>query len=349
MSEAAAQGITIETETGALWFRHPLLAETIAATMKSWERAELHSELAASWQAAVEVDERDRATSLALHYVAAGDIDQGFAWSLRAADEAEAVRGRDEEASHLSTAASLMDHLSDETAAHDRPCRSADAGGACLQGRGRGPQRSAALRGCAGAGGRAPRTTRSWRPGSCSSCRCCARGQPTTPRPCRCRSHEKCSRLPKRVPDSPERAQAFGQLAFAEVFNGNRTARGHAETAVRLAESVGTSAALVWAHGARAHTFWGTDEGIADAERAFALAAVSDDPQLVRWSGLFLSNSVRIGRPICRRGRHHRQRVPHPCVTRASSTTPQRWARWRHAGTSCWVAGLRPGDWFASC
>ena len=68
-------------------------------------------------------------------------------------------------------------------------------------------------------------------------------------------------------------------------------ARGHAETAVRLAEAVGTSAALVWAYGARAHTFWGTDEGIADAERAFALAAVSNDPQLVRWSGLFLSNS----------------------------------------------------------
>ena len=116
LSEAAAQGITIETETGAIWFRHPLLAETIAGSIRAQERADLHSDLAARWHAAVGVDERDRANFLALHYVAAGDSDQAFTWSLRAADEAAAIRARDEEASHLSTAVSLLDRLSDEVA-----------------------------------------------------------------------------------------------------------------------------------------------------------------------------------------------------------------------------------------
>ena len=81
LAEAAAQGITVETESGAIWFRHPLLAETIAGSMRSHERVDLHSELAARWHAAVDVDERDRANFLALHYVEAGDTDRAFAWS----------------------------------------------------------------------------------------------------------------------------------------------------------------------------------------------------------------------------------------------------------------------------
>ena len=80
------------------------------------ERAELHSDLAARWHAAVGVDERDRANFLALHYVGAGDSDQAFAWLLRAADEAAAIRARDEEANHLSTAVRVLERVSDEAA-----------------------------------------------------------------------------------------------------------------------------------------------------------------------------------------------------------------------------------------
>jgi DNA-binding NarL/FixJ family response regulator len=290
LAEAAAQGITIETETGAIWFRHPLLAETIAAAMKSWERSVLHSELAASWQEAVGVDERDRATSLSLHYVAAGDIDQGFAWSLRAADEANAVRGRDEEASHLSTAASLLDRLSEQVGETVDPVGLLmRAGRAC---RGAGDDRSAAQH----YEDALARMARSADDPLLES-RILLQLQMLRKRaaddtaPMSLAEPREVLALTEGIPDSPERAQAFGQLSFAEVFNGIDQAGVHAETAVRLAEAVGTPAALVWAHGARAHTFWGTDEGIADAERAFALAAVSDDPELVRWSGLFLSNT----------------------------------------------------------
>ena len=236
LTEAAAQGITIETETGAIWFRHPLLAETIAATMKSWERSDLHSELAASWQAAVGVDERDRATSLALHYVAAGDIDQGFAWSLRAADEAEAVRGRDEEASHLSTAVSLLDRLSEQAAETIDPVGLLiRAGRAC---RGAGDDRSAAQH-YEDALARVARSAddpllasrillqlQMLRKRAADDTAAMSVSEP-----------REVLALTEGIPDSPERAQAFGQLAFAEVFNGIDQAGVHAETAVRLAES----------------------------------------------------------------------------------------------------------------
>ena len=290
LAEAAAQGITIETESGAIWFRHPLLAETIAATMKTWERSELHRELAASWQAATGVDERDRANSLALHHVAAGDNDQGFVWSLRAADEAQAVRGRDEEASHLSTAVSLLDLLSDEAAAHiDAVDLLVRAGRSC---RAAGDDRTAAQH-YETALTRVARSTDDPRP----ACRILLQLQMLRKRAAGDTAAMSVSEprevlaLTERIPGAPERAQAFGQLAFAEHFNGIREAREHAQTAVRLAEAGGATAALVWAHGARAHTLWGTAEGLEDAERAFSLAAQSGEAELVRWSGLFLSNT----------------------------------------------------------
>jgi DNA-binding NarL/FixJ family response regulator len=290
LTEAAAQGITIETETGAIWFRHPLLAETIAATMKSWQRSGLHGELAASWHAAVAVDERDRANSLALHYVAAGDIDQGFAWSLRAADHAEAVLASDEEANHLSTAVSRLEHLSEECAATvDHVGLLVRAGRAC---RGAGDDRGAAQHyesalARVGPAGDQPllasrillqlqmlrdRTGRDPAPMSVSEPR-------------------EVLALTESIPEAPERAQAFGQLAFAEHFNGIDEAREHAQTAVRLSQAIDSPKAQVWALGARAHTLWGTDEGLADAERAYRVAGASNDPELIRWSCLFLSNT----------------------------------------------------------
>ena len=152
LAQAAAQGITIETETGAIWFRHPLLAETIAGGMRTQDRVDLHSDLAARWHAAVGVDERDRANFLALHYVEAGDSDQAFAWSLRAADEAAAIRAKDEEAIHLSTAVRLLEKVSVEAASTVDDVRSPDPRGTGVRGcRGR-PGCGETLRECPGAG-----------------------------------------------------------------------------------------------------------------------------------------------------------------------------------------------------
>jgi DNA-binding CsgD family transcriptional regulator len=290
LAEAAAQGITIETETGAIWFRHPLLAETIAARMRSRERAELHSDLAARWHAAVGVDERDRANFLALHYVAADDTDQAFTWSLRAADEAAAIRAREEEASHLSTAVSLVPTVSDPVAATvDSVALALRAGRVCEDA---GDDRNA-VRHYEGALARVE----------------CSPGDPLLESRILLALHLVRSRIgavqhlattePRQVlaltealPGSEERARAYAQLAFAEAFAGGEQAAAHAETAVRLAEAVGTAPALVWAYGARAQTRWGSGLGVRDAQRAFALGADADDTQLFGWAALFLGNSL---------------------------------------------------------
>lgn len=287
--EASAEGITIETDTGAIWFRHPLLAETIAGTMNSWEVAELHGELAKAWQAAVTVDERDRANSLALHYVAAGDLDQGFGWCLRAADEAEALRGWEEMASHLSTAVSLLEDVSDAVGAQvDQDGLLIRAGRACeAAGDHRGAVRhyEAAL----------ARVDPLQDP--LLACRILLELQVLRNQAGYGSAHlsvtepQEVLALTEGMPDAPERALAFAHLAFAEVFNGRPEASEHAETAVRLAEMGASPTAIIWATGVRAQTRWGTDEGVEDAERAFNLAVETGDPRLVCRFAIFLSNS----------------------------------------------------------
>lgn len=291
LREAAAQGITIETATGAIWFRHPLLAETIAGSIRTQERADLHSDLAARWHAAVGVDERDRANFLALHYVAAGDSDRSLIWSLRAADEAAAIRAREEEANHLSTAVSLVPRVSEQVAATvDSLDLALRAGRAC---EGVGDDRNA-LTHYEAALAQVERSTSDpllesrilltlhlLRNRVSNGSTYLPTAEP-----------RKVLALTEAFPHSEERALAFAYLAFAEAFDGSDEATEHAESAVRLAELVDTPAALIWSLGARAQTRWGTEEGVPDAERAFALALDHGDAKLLCWSAVFLSNSL---------------------------------------------------------
>ena len=287
--EAGAHGITIETETGAIWFRHPLLAETIAGGIRPEERADVHSDLAAGWQGAVGVNERDRANFLALHYVAAGDSDQAFKWSLRAAEEAVAIRARDEEASHLSTAVSLLNRLSQHVASTiDDIGLLTRAGRACESA----GEDQNAVRHYEGALAQVERTTRDARQASRILLELHVLRDRAGYRSLSTAEPREVLALTDALPTCQERALAFAHLAFAEVFSGIDGAREHAETAVRLAELVQTTPARVWALGSRAQTRWGSEEGVHDAERAFALAMDQDDPQLLCWSVTFLGNSL---------------------------------------------------------
>lgn len=289
VNEASAQGITIETESGAIWFRHPLLAETIAGSLNGWEAVRLHGELAAAWEAAVTVHERDRANSLALHYVAAHDHDRAFHWSVRAADEAELVRAWEEVASHLSVAVSLLGEVSDEVAGNvDQLELLLRAGRSCeASGDHRGAVRhyEVAL----------ARVDRSEDPLQASRIlldlhvvRALA-GLGSTP--LSLVEPQEVLALTDGIPLAPERSLAFAHLAFVEVFNGMAEAGAHAEMAVQLAETIDSPAAMIWALGTRAQTKWGKTEGIADAERALGLAVEVDDPKLMCRSAIFLANN----------------------------------------------------------
>ncbi|WP_404382553.1 AAA family ATPase [Knoellia locipacati] len=293
--EASAEGITVRTETGSIWFRHPLLAETIASTMDTWESAPVHAHIAAAWESAEAVDSRDRANALALHHVAAGDAKAGLHWSLRAADEAESVGSWQEVASHLSTAVSLLSQVPAEAASDEdrlrllgraaRACEFAgDDRGAVAHheealsrvDRGTDPLTASRLllelhilRDIAGYGATHLSTAE--------------------PR--------EVLQLTAQHTTAPERALAYAQLAFAEVFNGLPEAPRHADTAVALAEASRDHRARVWALGARGQTRWGSDEGVVDSERALGLAIEGGDPQLICRSTIFLSNSYQsVGR-----------------------------------------------------
>ncbi|SDP10290.1 regulatory protein, luxR family [Pedococcus dokdonensis] len=292
LAETAAQGITVETETGAIWFRHPLLAETIAGSMRHQERVDLHAELAAQWHGAVDVDERDRANFLALHYVQAGASDEAFAWSLRAADEAGTIRAKDEESHHLSTAAHLVDQLSHAMAATVDDVALLMRAGRAAESAGDGPAAVSHLE-CALA-----RVDRSTSDSKLLAARILLHlhtlrdwaGDGSTPTTTD--DPLEVLALTKDLSDSEERALGFAQLAWAEMWNGLEGAGDHAETAVRLAELVDTPPALIWSLGARALTRSGTGEAVADAERAFALALAHGDTRLYSWATVFVGNSL---------------------------------------------------------
>ena len=292
LAEAAAQGITVETESGAIWFRHPLLAETIAGSMRHQQRIDLHGELAAQWLGAVDVDERDRANFLALHYVQAADADRAYAWSVRAADEALAIRARDEEAHLLSTAVQLLDQLSDDMAARVDDVSLLMRAGSAAESAGDG---RAAVSHFESALGRVERSTsdskllaarillylhelRDWASDGSTGT---TTGEPL-----------EVLALTESLSDSEERALGFARLAWAEVWLGIEGAAEHAETAVQLAELVDTPPARIWSLGARAQTRSGTGEGVADAERAFALASEHGDARLTCWATVFLGNNL---------------------------------------------------------
>jgi DNA-binding NarL/FixJ family response regulator/tetratricopeptide (TPR) repeat protein len=287
--EAASEGITVRTDTGSVWFRHPLLAETIATTLDAWQSAAIHADLARAWSTSDTVDERDRATALALHHVAAGDVSQGLDWSLRAADAAEAIRSWPEVSHHLSTAVSLLPSVPADDVSHGshvdllvRAARACEYAGddreavghyeaaLSMVDRASDPRRAARfllelhiLRDIAGYG----------------------TAQLSMAEPL------EVLELTQRQDASPERSLALTQLAFAEVFNGLPTAVEHAEAAVQLAETADSRRALTWALGARSQTRWGTEAGVVDAERALALAEEADEPQLLCRFTIFLSNS----------------------------------------------------------
>ncbi|MGH3348134.1 MAG: helix-turn-helix transcriptional regulator [Nocardioides sp.] len=108
VAEACDAGLTrVDEPGGTLWFHHPLVAEALITTLLPSEVARLHAVYVEVWTAAAGVSERIRAAHLALHLDGAGDAPGALAWSLRAAEEAEQVRGYAEESRHLVRACEL--------------------------------------------------------------------------------------------------------------------------------------------------------------------------------------------------------------------------------------------------
>ena len=117
LADATAAGLTTLRADGDAWFHHPLVAEVVATTLGPAERTQVHREYVEVIEASTDLPPASRAAHLALHHDGAGEPDQAFVWSLRAADEAAAVRGYAEVCDHLHRACRLWEDVSDEAAA----------------------------------------------------------------------------------------------------------------------------------------------------------------------------------------------------------------------------------------
>jgi DNA-binding CsgD family transcriptional regulator len=91
VAEGVAAGVLTLSRAGRVWFRHPLLAELLAAVTTRVNPRTVHGAYAAA------IEERIRrhgetpgsVAAAALHHHAAGHVDLAFAWAVRAATEAE--------------------------------------------------------------------------------------------------------------------------------------------------------------------------------------------------------------------------------------------------------------------
>lgn len=285
--EASGEGITVRTDTGALWFRHPLLAETIASTVNPRLTTTIHTDLAAAWALADRVSPRDRANALALHHLAAGNTREAFDWSLRASDEAESIRSWREASDHLSTAVRLVGDLPAEVLGNegriDLLCRAARTCEYAGDDRGAVRHSEAALAAI-------DRSVEPRRAARLMLHLQTVRGDAgyslSTVEPL------EVIALTGPEPLCPERALALAHLAYAEVFTGAPEAAEHAEAAVRTAAGLDDAEAKIWALGARSQTRWGTEESVDEARRALAAAEATGDPRLIRRFAIFASNSL---------------------------------------------------------
>lgn len=290
LAEATAAGMTIVGPDGAAWFHHPLVAEVVAATVPHGASRQVHREYAAVIESAADLTVASRAAHLALHHHQAGDPDPAFAWSLRAADEAAAVRGYAEVYEHLRRACLLWDEIGEATraAAGDRvdlwwrTSRSAWSAGEFLQAidlreeaislveDDDDPVRAVRLR----------LPLCSWR----HFCGLDAQVSVDATRAVLELAGARC-------PGTPEHVQALARHAHAELWNEMHSAVPHAAAAVRMARRTGSAEALAWALAVRSQTPpW--DRALADATDSLALAREVGDPVLLSWATVATANRL---------------------------------------------------------
>ena len=276
LAEAIAEGVVRE-DRGRFWFRHPLLAEVLYDGMTSGEPARLHAVYARVLDTEGGEDEGRLAADLAVHHERAGNLDEAFTWSLRAADHAAHLHASAEEATHLERACRLWPEVPDPdpaaelervdllfrtSQASSRVSRYEDALRLLEEARAMVDQGQHPLL--------ASKLLTSW---------CQAAWQRSAPGTSRRPEHDEALRLTDGHPDSVERVQALAAMAGAEGWDGNfEAARAHAEAALELARRTGSDLAL-----ARALNTWVSlqpepgQEVMAAIEEALALARAAGD------------------------------------------------------------------------
>jgi len=282
LDEAVAAGlVTVDVDDEA-WFHHPLIPEVVGSTLGPGARRRVHQEYVAVLEDVTDLSAGSRTAQLALHYEGAGDLDSAFTWSLRAADEAAAVRGFTEVSDHLQRTCRLWEHVAADVRdlAGDRLdlwTRASEAAWSAGDSRLAVRVREEAVAWCDPAVD-PPRTVRlrlplhGWR---------IAAGLPADERVAAARSVLELAE--QRCPGSPEHVRAIAMLAKAEdtsVAGDWEHAEQLADEAVARAHEIGSDAALGWALTMRSVVReW--PEDLVDGERALGIARTIGDVRLM--------------------------------------------------------------------
>ena len=112
VDSAVAAGLAT-VSSGAVWFRHPLVAEVIAGSVAQPAATAWHKDYVRVLEHATALPNHARAALLALHHEAAGHSDAAFRWSIVAADAAASVRATAEETENLLRAVRLWPDAAD--------------------------------------------------------------------------------------------------------------------------------------------------------------------------------------------------------------------------------------------
>jgi len=114
LREAVEAGVAQVVGEETYWFRHPLLAEVLLATLTAHELTPVHAAYADALEAS-SVSRPDLAAGLsadlAVHHEGAGHFDRAFEFSIRAADFAHELHASTVEAAHLTRACALWDRV----------------------------------------------------------------------------------------------------------------------------------------------------------------------------------------------------------------------------------------------
>ena len=117
--EAVDAGILQVVGEQTYWFRHPLLAEVFLESFTARELMPVHAGFADALQALAATRPDLSAglwADLAIHHEGAGQFDQAFSFSIRAADFAHDLHASSVEAKHLARACALWERVSKEVA-----------------------------------------------------------------------------------------------------------------------------------------------------------------------------------------------------------------------------------------
>ena len=117
LREAVDAGVVQVVGDQTYWFRHPLLAEVLLATLTARERMPVHAAYAEALEA-IAATRPDLAAGLsadlAVHHERAGRFDKALEFSIRAADSAHDLHASSVEAALLTKACALWERASDQ-------------------------------------------------------------------------------------------------------------------------------------------------------------------------------------------------------------------------------------------